>query len=267
MLLRRAESSTGATVGQSIAEFLDRMLRSEDLAALRRLTAKKIRSYGFSKFSYLGLNPPESPKKSFVESTYPEGWIEEYRAHQFVFLDPTIARAKASLLPIAWDVEQFVRRVSPAQKKFFHLGGDYGIKRGVVVPIHAPGGEFAAMAFATEENSREMRSIWAHSRHELHMIGIYFHAAVWENVMRRRIQATPALSPRELQCLEWSARGKTLWELSEILAVSEATAKTHLKAAMRKLGTYNRTHAVSKALVYGLIKICLGVIFPLPLFV
>ncbi|HXV73527.1 MAG TPA: LuxR family transcriptional regulator [Sphingomonadales bacterium] len=240
------------------------MLRSKDLATLRRLTSEKIRAYGFSKFSYIGLNPPESPKRSFVESTYPEGWIEEYRVNQFVFLDPTMARAKASLLPIAWDAEDFVRRVTPAQKKFFHLGGDYGIKRGIVVPVHAPGGEFAAMAFASDEGSREMRSVWTKRRHELHLIGIYFHAAVWENVMRRRIQATPALSPRELQCVEWSARGKTLWETSEILGISEATAKTHLKAAMKKLGTYNRTHAVSKALVYGLIKICLGFVLVVP---
>ncbi|MCH7631456.1 MAG: helix-turn-helix transcriptional regulator, partial [Proteobacteria bacterium] len=88
-----------------------------------------------------------------------------------------------------------------------------------------------------------------------HLSGLYFHATVWENVLQRKIKPTPALTPRELQCLEWSARGKTLWEVSKILGISEATSKTNLRGAMRKLDTFNKTHAVSKAVVHGLISV------------
>lgn len=238
----------------SFPEFLNQLLRSKDLESLRELTAAQIGNYGFKKFSYLGLNPPDSPNRSVVESTYPEDWINEYRANQFIFLDPTLNRAKTSLLPFKWDGSKMIKKVNSAQKNFFHLGGDFGIKRGVVIPVHAPGGEFAAMAFATDEGLDELQPVWEHKKHELHMIGIYYHAAIWENILKRRTDSVPSLSPREVQCLQWSAKGKTAWETSEILGISEYTAKSYLKTAMEKLGTHNRVHAVSKALVYGLIK-------------
>ena len=35
------------------------------------------------------------------------------------------------------------------------------------------------------------------------------------------------LSPRELECLKWAAAGKTAWETSIILDISEGTVKFH----------------------------------------
>ncbi|MBV9984572.1 helix-turn-helix transcriptional regulator [Bradyrhizobium sp.] len=66
------------------------------------------------------------------------------------------------------------------------------------------------------------------------------------------------LSDREKACLAWSARGKSSWEIGQILAISEHTAVFHIKNAMRKLGTNNRTLAAVKAIQLGLIEAALG---------
>ncbi len=62
------------------------------------------------------------------------------------------------------------------------------------------------------------------------------------------------LTPRELECLIWSADGKTSWEISEILEVSERTVNAHLGRAIRKLGVVSRTQAVAEAIRRGLFK-------------
>jgi DNA-binding CsgD family transcriptional regulator len=62
------------------------------------------------------------------------------------------------------------------------------------------------------------------------------------------------LSEREKACLAWSARGKSSWEIGRILSISENTVVFHIKNAMRKLGTSNRTLAAVKALQLGLIE-------------
>ncbi len=62
------------------------------------------------------------------------------------------------------------------------------------------------------------------------------------------------LSPRELECLIWSADGKTSWEISEILNVSERTVNAHLGRAIRKLGVVSRTQAAAEAIRRGLIQ-------------
>ncbi len=66
--------------------------------------------------------------------------------------------------------------------------------------------------------------------------------------------ARPAcLTARELECLAWAAQGKSEWEMSRILGISEHTAEKHLINARVKLGAVNRVHAVAMALRRGVI--------------
>jgi LuxR family transcriptional regulator of spore coat protein len=62
------------------------------------------------------------------------------------------------------------------------------------------------------------------------------------------------LSPRELSCLEWVAAGKTSWETSRILGISERTINFHVRNACGKLGVNRRSAAVAKAMRGGLLK-------------
>ena len=68
-----------------------------------------------------------------------------------------------------------------------------------------------------------------------------------------RAPAPVRLSPRESASLHWSAIGKTSWETSLILEVSEHTVNFHLKNACRKLGVRTRRAAVVAALQRGLL--------------
>jgi DNA-binding NarL/FixJ family response regulator len=56
-----------------------------------------------------------------------------------------------------------------------------------------------------------------------------------------------ALNDRELECLTWSARGKTSPEIATILSISKRTVNFHIENACRKLNVSTRTEAVVKA--------------------
>jgi DNA-binding CsgD family transcriptional regulator len=62
------------------------------------------------------------------------------------------------------------------------------------------------------------------------------------------------LTRREVECLSWAANGKSEWEISQILGISEHTSEKHLLNAKTKLGTVNRVHAVAEAIRRGYIK-------------
>ncbi len=62
------------------------------------------------------------------------------------------------------------------------------------------------------------------------------------------------ISVRERECLTWAANGKTSWEISQILGVTESTIIYHLRNATRKLNAANRLHAVAKALQASIIE-------------
>ncbi len=56
------------------------------------------------------------------------------------------------------------------------------------------------------------------------------------------------LTPREREVLAWVARGKSAWEIGEILDITKRTVDEHVQTTVRKLGAINRTHAVALAI-------------------
>ena len=63
------------------------------------------------------------------------------------------------------------------------------------------------------------------------------------------------LSPREIEVLQWLKVGKSSWDISEILHISERTVNFHIRNIMQKLDAVNRTQAVAVAIEKGLIDI------------
>lgn len=61
------------------------------------------------------------------------------------------------------------------------------------------------------------------------------------------------LREREVETLTWAARGKTFWEIGEIMGLSKRTVEFHLENARRKLGVATRTQALIKAVAGHLI--------------
>jgi DNA-binding NarL/FixJ family response regulator len=56
-----------------------------------------------------------------------------------------------------------------------------------------------------------------------------------------------ALNEREIECLTWSARGKTSPEIAQIVNISKRTVNFHIENACRKLNVATRTEAVVKS--------------------
>jgi DNA-binding CsgD family transcriptional regulator len=55
------------------------------------------------------------------------------------------------------------------------------------------------------------------------------------------------LSSREKEVLGWLKMGKTSWDISQILCISERTVNYHVNNIINKLGVVNRMQAVSMA--------------------
>jgi DNA-binding CsgD family transcriptional regulator len=59
------------------------------------------------------------------------------------------------------------------------------------------------------------------------------------------------LTNRELEVLKWAKDGKSYWETSIIMGISERTVKFHLCNIYRKLNVVNRSQAIAVAVAYG----------------
>jgi DNA-binding CsgD family transcriptional regulator len=62
------------------------------------------------------------------------------------------------------------------------------------------------------------------------------------------------LTAREQDVLRWLRQGKSNWDISRILDISEHTVKFHLRAVCRKLNVQNRVQVVAFAEKYNLVS-------------
>ncbi len=64
-----------------------------------------------------------------------------------------------------------------------------------------------------------------------------------------------SLTSKETEILKWVKQGKTTWDISTILGISERTVKFHVANILRKLDATTRAHAVAIALERKIIDI------------
>lgn len=78
-------------------------------------------------------------------------------------------------------------------------------------------------------------------------------APVAKRKARAMLSGKP-LTPKEREILHWAVEGKTVWEISRIRSISQATVKFHLRNIYGKLQVTNRVQAVNEAVKQGLCK-------------
>jgi DNA-binding CsgD family transcriptional regulator len=81
----------------------------------------------------------------------------------------------------------------------------------------------------------------------LEYLSQYLHEALLRIARPSSTEAVDILSPREKTVLNWMRHGKTNWEISRILGVSERTVRFHVEGIFNKLNVTSRTQAVAYA--------------------
>lgn len=63
------------------------------------------------------------------------------------------------------------------------------------------------------------------------------------------------LTPRELEILQFTAKGLEQKQIAEILGISLVTVVSHKKKLFKKLGVHNVAEAIYEAFQMGLLKV------------
>lgn len=244
---------------RALNEFVEALDGAKDIETLNRVFQRAIEAVGMKTFGYAWLWPGRLDRvtssqfhdKCVMGTTYPGGWRERYREQGYFSIDPIIAACRTSLMPIVWDSLRG-RETPRGDPVVLGEAADFGLTRGFTVPVHSPKGENAIVSLASDESQKAFEARLRADQHQLHLMAIHFHAHVEANFALPEAHAPVKLSPREVECLRWTADGKTAWEISMILGISENTVNFHLKKSMGKLDVHSKTHAVAKAVSLGL---------------
>ncbi|MEA2838891.1 MAG: LuxR family transcriptional regulator, quorum-sensing system regulator BjaR1 [Methylobacteriaceae bacterium] len=206
--------------------------------------------FGYENFC-IGELPPLGARGEdyLILSGWPESWLRHYLDHNLVHQDPVIRKVRQETLPFLWSEAQYASD-DKAARRVMHDAKEFGLAEGLAVPIHGHGALQAVVTFGTSH----LAGVDKRHKAALHLLGMYAHNAIISLREGRKRQSVKRLAPREIECLKWTAAGKSTWDISEILGLSERTVRQYIDSASRKLGAVNRPQAVAEALRHSLIS-------------
>ena len=201
--------------------------------------------YGLKNVAYLGVNIPGKSDDGtvYVTTTYTAEWHARYMSKDYAKIDPVVRRGLMRCAPLDWDDAP---RDSKVVRVMFGEAREHGVgERGLTIPIRGAHGEIALFSVNVDLNPTSWSTFKRQFIRDFQVISHQFH----EHVLRREKVIAPdiRLTQRQIEILKWVAEGKTDWETSQILGLSEHSVRYHVEGAGARLGAVNRVHTLVKA--------------------
>ncbi len=181
----------------------------------------------------------------------PDAYLQAARDLGDARRDPVMTRLMTDSIPVVYDQATYV---AAGVGELWEMQAPYGYKTGIAVKLHLPGDKHFLLGVDREE------ALPASGEQLMPMVaGLQLLAAHALTAADRLLSPMlakgdmPKLTKRELDVLSWTAQGKTAWEVSVILGMSEKTVNFHLGNAMRKLEVNSKHQAVLRCVAAGIL--------------
>jgi DNA-binding CsgD family transcriptional regulator len=236
-----------------VTAFLDdrlaRVLSADSEAALRDALVGFTAHLGFDSVSaMLAIDRHGSRTDCHGVEHMPEAYRQLHADPSDGRRDPVMQHCRTSHLPIAWDRNTYL---AAGQGEKWERQAGHGLASGLAVALHLPRGRHFLLGIDRREGLPDRTDLFE-ALGRLQLFAVYAHEAMTHLV--DGTSSRPSLTRREIEALEWASIGKTAWETSRLLGISERTVVKHLVAASGKLGCAGKQHAVAAALRLGLIR-------------
>jgi DNA-binding CsgD family transcriptional regulator len=238
----------------SLFELIDKISKADKLFDGQEILRSALSDFGLEHVAYAAVNlPTEKHNGALIAVTYSPDWQKHYLQQGYVDVDPAVRAGMGGILPVDWGG---LDRQDPLIRKFFGEAQEFNVGRqGLSFPIRGKLREFALFSITSAMKDTEWAKVKQRYMREFMLLAYHFHSWALTAEAVDQTDYRDKLSRRETECLRWRALGKSDWETSQIMAISERTVKFHLENARAKLGAMNTIHAVSKALSLNLITL------------
>lgn len=191
---------------------------------------------------------PSEQLQHVLLADWPEEWANIYFQNGLLFKDPTIRLVLRNNPTFTWSALSREADYGKPERFVMDQAKDFALSNGCTVPIVSLDGRSVGFSFAGRhiDDSPEARGAMTL------IANFAFGRAV--ELRNNQLRAHVRLTAREQEVLSWIAVGKTDWEISVILGVSEKAIAKYVLNARAKLGAMNRAHAVAEAFRRGLIN-------------
>lgn len=226
---------------------------SEDFAGFERRLVATADALGFPIISGVLMRGVLSDANVQITSlgNTPEAYLAEAKDLGDTRRDPVMGALMTQSVPVLYNQQTYV---NAGVGELWEIQAPYGYKTGIAVKLHLPGNKHFLLGVDREESLPKPGAQLMQMIGGLQLLAAHALTAA-DRLLGPKIdqQDLPKLTKRELDVLSWTSQGKTAWEVSIILAMSEKTVNFHLGNAMRKLEVSSKHQAVLKCVAAGIL--------------
>ena len=180
-----------------------------------------------------------------INISYPNDWLYQYAKNGYADVDPVLTTHAKTLQTQVWK-NTYRQSHSKKEKEFIEHARSFGLENGVTAGSFDRKRSLCSfVSFASRSNNTPLHQNYVGV---LEYLVHRLHYALIKNTPTTTNSAPNILSTRELSVLQWMTQGKTNWEISRILGVSERTIRFHVEGIFCKLDVTSRSHAVAMAI-------------------
>jgi DNA-binding CsgD family transcriptional regulator len=230
-------------------EFAHAVEAADSIPELSDLLDAIAREMGFQYFALTHhVDLPNAPQPVIRIHNYPGEWEAFFDAQRLGRSDPVHRACHMRSLGFPWGNLPRLITLTRRDDQILAHSKRVGLADGYTVPAHVQGESAGSCSFATGWG-RTYRMDWMPL---VQFIGTAaFEGARRLSGVRGTEQERPRLSDRQRDCIYWAARGKSDWEISQILGIGHDTAIQYMKEARGRYGVGNRTQLAIHALYDG----------------
>lgn len=175
-----------------------------------------------------------------INLNYPIEWLQIYGGNKLYNQNPIVMRNLANAGSQLWD--ETYSMYDGKLSKIFLSSRDFGLNHGVSGGLHNHDNNTATL-FSFSGSGDWFKD---HQKKILTLLAPHLHQALARIYKAAQTNSRlGSLSKREREIVSWVKAGKTNWEISMILSISERTVKFHVQNIERKLEAVNKAHAVA----------------------
>ena len=239
-----------------LEEFIRYSRQAKTVDQLFSLYEKNLNYYGFDHIAYVVIS--EHPYLSdgnplgLVRINNLNKWEEHYQEKGYLEIDLTHKLTYSNPGIYTWEDVEKKQTLSTEQSIIFREAEEARLFNGSTFSTHGPDNTKAVTIAASSQRKKY------HDQYTLDVVNIMsqqFHICLLSLHNYQQNQAIVSLSLREVETLQWAAKGLTKTEIASRLNISSHTVDFHIRNIFQKLDAKNITMAIVIAIKANLIAI------------
>jgi LuxR family quorum sensing-dependent transcriptional regulator len=237
---------------ERVFDFIDGVHGIQTMSELNQNFRKIIERWGFDGWGCIQVSDSPAEIKAPLMRIFGElnqDWVARYMEANHIDFDTAAHEVMKRTRPFWWSEITHPRLVTKRQSRVYDEAGDFGLNKGLAIPVRFPDGSvWSVMLYGrkVEDEAPRIKEL-------LFLAAQYYagHGMHLGDKARSPVKLASHLTERQRQVTQMLRFGSTQLQIARVLGLSESTINNLVNEAKDRLSAHTTAELVAEALLRG----------------